>query len=119
MLDFYTSLLDENVTLVSLLTIIIMIFGIYLVPTWMAIKKIHPDRVPIIFINILAGWAMGIGWVVGLVWVMRDPKKIQNNIINPANEIEKLQALKDEIDKLYASKEKEAVPQAQSEDKEK
>lgn len=41
---------------------------VYLIPTVIALKRGHPNRVPIILINILAGWMYGIGWLVALVW---------------------------------------------------
>lgn len=36
-------------------------------PTCIAIDRGHPNRVPILLVNLFVGWS-GIGWVVALVW---------------------------------------------------
>ena len=39
----------------------------YFIPTIIAIKREHPNRVAIICLNVLLGWAI-IGWVGALIW---------------------------------------------------
>lgn len=40
---------------------------IYFIPTIIAIKREHPNRVAIICLNVLLGWVI-IGWVGALIW---------------------------------------------------
>lgn len=54
------------VPMVVLLLIAIVVL-LYLLPTIIAVKKKHLQKVPIILINIFLGWSF-IGWVVALVW---------------------------------------------------
>lgn len=37
------------------------------IPTWVAYSREHPNRVPILLLNIFLGWTL-IGWVGALVW---------------------------------------------------
>lgn len=39
----------------------------YFIPTIIAIKREHPNRVAIICLNVLLGWVI-IGWVGALIW---------------------------------------------------
>lgn len=66
----------------------------YLTPTWIAIKKKHTNKTAIILINLLAGWTI-IGWVVALVWAIKKPEYSQNGNISLADEIAKLNDLKE------------------------
>ena len=52
------------------LVLILLGIGIYLVPTIIAWRRLHPNRNTIFILNALAGWTL-IGWVVALVWSMR------------------------------------------------
>ena len=40
---------------------------IYFIPTIIAIKRDHPNKVAIILLNFLLGWAI-IGWIGSLIW---------------------------------------------------
>lgn len=48
--------------------ILLILLPLYFIPTIIAVKRGHPNRVPIILINILAGWMYGVGWLIALVW---------------------------------------------------
>jgi hypothetical protein len=50
-------------------TMFIMILFIvpYIVPTIIAFNRQHPQRIPILLLNIFLGWTF-VGWVVALVW---------------------------------------------------
>jgi hypothetical protein len=47
--------------------LIIVGFTLYFIPAVIAFFRVHPNRVPIIIINIFLGWTL-IGWVVSLAW---------------------------------------------------
>ena len=40
---------------------------VYFIPTIIAIKRDHPNKVAIILLNFLLGW-VGIGWIGALIW---------------------------------------------------
>ena len=41
----------------------------YLLPTLIAIARKHPDRLPLILVNIFAGWTL-LGWAVCMIWAI-------------------------------------------------
>jgi uncharacterized membrane protein HdeD (DUF308 family) len=49
--------------------ILLIAFGvaIYFIPTFIAVKRNHPNSAAIVTINLLLGWIC-IGWIVALVW---------------------------------------------------
>ena len=51
------------------LIVIVVLLGIplYFVPSIIAFKRSHPQRVSILTLNILLGWTF-LGWVGSLVW---------------------------------------------------
>jgi hypothetical protein len=40
---------------------------LYLLPTWVAAVRGHPNAAPIAVINVLLGWSL-VGWAVALAW---------------------------------------------------
>lgn len=50
--------------------------AIYFVPTFIAIKRDHPQKLPIILINVIFGATL-IGWVGALVWALMSDKPKQ------------------------------------------
>jgi len=66
---------DEGYTFIAVLWLIAMAF--YLIPSWIAFARRHPNRWAIAVINIALG-GTGIGWLGSLVWafsaVHRSPK---------------------------------------------
>ena len=44
---------------------------IYFLPAYVAFKRRHNNRTPILLVNLFLGW-MFIGWVVALVWACTD-----------------------------------------------
>ena len=48
-----------------------LIISLYFAPTIVAFTRGHPNRVPIMIINILAGWTL-VGGVVALAWAFMD-----------------------------------------------
>lgn len=46
---------------------IALVLAIYFVPTMVALKRGHPQRVAISLLNLLLGWTF-VGWVAALVW---------------------------------------------------
>ena len=75
----------------------LLLLPIGFLPTIIAIKKNHPQKVPIILVNIFGGMFWGIGWFIAIVWVFMKPAN--NNIVmnndSSASEIEKLHELKE------------------------
>lgn len=45
----------------------VVILALYLIPTWIAISRGHPNISPIFVVNLLLGWTL-LGWVTALVW---------------------------------------------------
>jgi hypothetical protein len=41
--------------------------AVYLLPTIIACRRQHHQRVPIVMVNLLAGWT-GLAWIAALVW---------------------------------------------------
>lgn len=40
---------------------------LFLIPTFVAVKRDHPNKLPIILVNLFLGATL-VGWVVALVW---------------------------------------------------
>ncbi|MCD7785616.1 MAG: superinfection immunity protein [Oscillospiraceae bacterium] len=55
--------------------IILLLIGlaVYFIPTIVAVKRDHPNKVAIICVNIFLGWSF-LGWVVSLVWALKNPE---------------------------------------------
>lgn len=45
----------------------IVVLIVYLIPTYVALVRNHPNQVPIIIINLFLGWTY-IAWVLTLAW---------------------------------------------------
>ncbi len=71
MKDTVTSMVITGVLTVVIIGITALI--IYLIPTFIACKRKHTNKVAIILINILLGWTF-IGWVGCLIWACIDNK---------------------------------------------
>lgn len=68
---------------------------IYFVPSIVAHKKDHKQKLPIILVNVFFGATL-IGWVGALVWCFISPVDVENvKSGGVADEIEKLSELKD------------------------
>jgi len=76
-----------NYTIIAIVIGIIISIPIFFLPTFIAIKRDHPNKAPIIVINLLLGGLFGIGWVVALAWSVSNinkDKTINNNNVNGA-----------------------------------
>lgn len=85
-----------SVTLI--ITYAIILISLFFLPSILAFKKKHPQKVPILLVNIFAGAIFGIGWVIALIWVFIKPNNDQAQSSTPvdaSNEIEKLHELKE------------------------
>jgi hypothetical protein len=51
----------------AMMAAVILSFGFYLLPSIIAFKRGHHQRVAVLLVNIFAGWTF-IGWVAALVW---------------------------------------------------
>lgn len=70
--------------------VILVSIVINFIPTFIAIKRKHSQKVTIILINIFLGWTL-IGWVICLIWSCSEGK----NKDDKYEKLEKLQKLKD------------------------
>ena len=44
---------------------------LYLLPSFVAVKREHENQMGVVALNFFAGWTL-IGWIACLVWAMRD-----------------------------------------------
>ena len=54
-------------TVLVVLFIAAIFLGIYFIPTIIAFRKKHKDKVPILLLNIFLGWSI-LGYVGALIW---------------------------------------------------
>jgi uncharacterized membrane protein YqaE (UPF0057 family) len=52
---------------VGMLIIILIVLAVHFLPSVIAFRRGHHNRVAILVLNILLGWTL-IGWVVAMVW---------------------------------------------------
>jgi hypothetical protein len=57
---------DSGRTAGAIVLIIVGIF-VYFVPSMVAFRRDHEQRIPIFLLNIFLGWSF-VGWVVALIW---------------------------------------------------
>ena len=57
----------QNLSLLEIGLIIVLIFGLYLLPSLISFLRRNKNYPAIFLLNLLLGWT-GIGWVVALVW---------------------------------------------------
>ncbi|NBW68314.1 MAG: superinfection immunity protein [Betaproteobacteria bacterium] len=63
---------------ISALLIFIVGWAVYFVPSYIAIRKNHPDKLPIFVLNLCGGWLV-VGWIAAIVWAVMaaSPPKVQ------------------------------------------
>ena len=54
---------------IVMLALCIIAFIIYLIPSWIAVKRNHTNKVALIIANVLLGWS-GVVWVGCLIWAV-------------------------------------------------
>jgi hypothetical protein len=52
----------------------VVLFTVYFLPTFVALKREHKNAGAIIALDILLGWTF-LGWVISLVWALTDYTK--------------------------------------------
>ena len=59
----------------GIFSIVLILIGlvVYFIPTIVAVKRDHPNKVAIICVDIFLGWSF-LGWVVALVWALKNPE---------------------------------------------
>ena len=77
---------------VKVIFIVVIAIGIYIIPTIVACKKGHPQKLAIALLNIFLGWTF-IGWIGCLIWSVIMPNGIEKK--NKYEDLEKLTKLKD------------------------
>jgi hypothetical protein len=58
---------------------LIVVAGIYLAPTILAVLRGHLSRFAIFLLNILLGWTL-LGWIVALVWAATSNTKANREV---------------------------------------
>lgn len=78
-------------TTILIVVILFVTVLIYLIPTIIAVKKSHPNKVAIILIDIFLGWSL-IGWLGALVWACINPseEKTSGNKYENLNNLQRL-----------------------------
>lgn len=47
--------------------VLVLLLVAYFVPTYIAFGRKHPQKVPILVLNTLAGWTL-VGWIGAMIW---------------------------------------------------
>jgi len=81
---------------------------VYLIPSIVAHKRNHKNKLPIILVNVFLGWSM-FGWVGALVWALMNAVDV--------NDVTKTSSVADEIEKLHDLFEKGALSKEEFEQK--
>lgn len=84
-----------GISIWQILILLVVLLPIFFLPTFIALKKNHPYKIPIILINILGSALWGLGWFVALVWCFIMPSQSSKNSLSSADEIRKLNELKE------------------------
>ncbi|MCG9769383.1 superinfection immunity protein [Pseudoalteromonas piscicida] len=74
-----------------------MLIVLNFVPTFIAVRKDHKNKLAIFLVNLFLGWTL-LGWVVALVWAIKNsesPSIIHHNSTSAADELKKLHELKE------------------------
>ena len=83
--------------------VVVIMLGLYFLPSVVAYARGHPSFVGILVLNLFLGWSL-IGWVIALAWsfsdlrviLIRDDEASSSNPLNQAEALEKLAALRDQ-----------------------
>ena len=117
---------SEWIFLVLVMILVVASAGIYFIPTYIAYKKDKKNKLPILLINLFAGWTL-IGWVGALVWAVSQEKPdlvIENHLSyqNPQqiagnqSSTESTSNLSDQLEKLHSLMEKGVLSKEEFED---
>jgi T4 superinfection immunity protein len=61
------------------LIIILLLLAVHFLPSVIAFKRRHHNRIAILVLNVLLGWTF-IGWVVALVWACMAVRSAGTNV---------------------------------------
>lgn len=89
-----TQILNKTIAIVEIVVAWMLVFVIYIIPIFVALKRKHPQKFPIACLDIFLGWTV-LGWIICLVWALSDTKLEKNNKSNKYEDLERLQRLKD------------------------
>ena len=68
---------------------------IYIIPTIIAFMRGHPNKIPIMIVNIIIGAFYGLGWVIAFIWAFTSSSSASPTVSSSqSEEIEKLFELK-------------------------
>ena len=77
------------------LLLLIIFLPLAFLPSIIALRKNHPYKIPIVLINIFGGLLWGAGWLIALIWCFIVPEKKISSITSVADELDKLNSLKE------------------------
>ncbi|MFL1806028.1 SHOCT domain-containing protein [Plesiomonas shigelloides] len=77
------------------LLLLIIFLPLAFLPSIIALRKNHPYKIPIVLINIFGGLLWGAGWLIALIWCFIVPEKKIASITSVADELDKLNSLKE------------------------
>ena len=64
---------NEYIALMIMIVLIVWII-IYFIPTIIAFRRKHINKISILIINLFLGWSL-IGWVIALAWAFKKPER--------------------------------------------
>lgn len=65
---------DTEVVVIGIVALIVAL-NIYFLPSIVATKRKHNNRLAINILNVFAGWTF-VGWVIALIWACMNPVKM-------------------------------------------
>ena len=70
--------MDNNILsiILGILALYVLLY-IYFIPSVVATKRQHSNRLAINILNIFLGWTF-LGWVIALIWACMNPIQISN-----------------------------------------
>jgi len=76
--------------------VVFLIFlPIFFLPTIIAFRKNHHQKVAIAIVNVIGGLFYGIGWLIALVWSLIEPREDSPVARSVASDIRELHELKE------------------------
>lgn len=70
--------MDNLIALIPIIGVILIGLLIYFIPSFVAFKRHHLQKTPILLLNIFLGWSF-IGWLIALIWATLKEKNVNTN----------------------------------------
>lgn len=82
--------------------LLMVMFALYFLPTFIAARRKHPNGTPIFLINLLLGWT-AIGWIAALIW---SASSIAKESVAQVGSAAKVEDKYEKLEKLASMKER-------------